>query len=89
MDALYIPSAADTAAGLVTLVLTSTGAASCAVVTDTMKITITNAPVTDIPADTIYACSNNPDSHFQEQFTEQLLRVNGPLQEMVLSVPIT
>lgn len=60
MDALYIPSSADTAAGTVTLVLTSTGAATCAVVTDTMKITITNAPVANIVADTIYACSNNP-----------------------------
>lgn len=60
MDALYVPSAADTAAGTVKLVLTSTGALNCNVVTDTMVVTITDAPVADALDDTIYVCSNNP-----------------------------
>lgn len=61
LDAIYIPSAADTTAGIVTLVLTSTGAATCNVVTDTMVVTITESPVADISVDSIYVCSNNPN----------------------------
>ncbi|MEX1002805.1 MAG: PKD domain-containing protein [Crocinitomicaceae bacterium] len=61
LDAQYIPSSADTTAGSVQLVLTSTDNASCIVETDTMTITITDAPVVNIPEDTIYVCSNNPD----------------------------
>ncbi|MBI3136859.1 MAG: gliding motility-associated C-terminal domain-containing protein [Bacteroidetes bacterium] len=60
LDALYVPSAADTTAGIVTLVLTSTGAANCNVVTDTMVVTISDAPVVNAVDDTIYVCSNNP-----------------------------
>ena len=59
LNATYIPSAADTAAGSVDLVLTSTGIGSCAPETDTMTVTITPAPVADIAPDTIYVCSNN------------------------------
>jgi gliding motility-associated-like protein len=61
MDAVYSPSAADTAAGFVTLVLTSTGAAQCNVETDTMVITITDSPVVSAGVDTIWVCANNPD----------------------------
>lgn len=61
MDAIYIPSPADTAVGSVTLVLTSTGAAACNVVSDTMIVTITESPVAEASVDTIYACSNNPN----------------------------
>lgn len=61
LDATYVPSPADTTAGTVTLVLTSTGAASCNIVSDTMVVTITDSPVATISgADTIYVCSNNP-----------------------------
>lgn len=60
LNADYIPSAADTAAGSVTLVLTSTGFGACNAVTDTMQITITNTPVVDAGVDTISVCENNP-----------------------------
>jgi gliding motility-associated-like protein len=61
LDAVYIPSAADTVAGSVTLVLTSTNVGSCNVATDTMVVTITGAPTVDAGVDTIWVCSNNPD----------------------------
>jgi gliding motility-associated-like protein len=61
MNAIYTPSAADTAAGSVTLVLTSTGAAQCSVESDTMVITITDSPVVSAGVDTIWVCANNPD----------------------------
>ncbi len=61
LDAIYIPSPADTIAGVVTLVLTSTNNGSCLAVTDTMNITITTAPTVDAGVDTVYVCSNNPD----------------------------
>lgn len=60
MNAVYVPSAADTTAGSVTLVLTSTGASTCNVVTDTMIVTITDSPLAEAVDDTIYACANNP-----------------------------
>ncbi len=44
MNATYIPCPADTAAGSVTIVLTTTGNGLCLAVTDTMIITYTNAP---------------------------------------------
>lgn len=61
LNAMYIPSNADTANGLVTLVLTSipNPLNSCLVVSDTMNITITKAPVVAISSDTISVCSNN------------------------------
>ncbi|MBK6526618.1 MAG: hypothetical protein IPG07_14375 [Crocinitomicaceae bacterium] len=61
MDAVYVPSPADTASGVVTLVLTSTGASNCNVVKDTMVITITDSPVAEASVDTIFVCSNNPN----------------------------
>lgn len=61
LNATYIPSAADTAAGSVTLVLTSTNFGTCNAVTDTMNVTITTAPIVDAGPATISVCSNNPD----------------------------
>ena len=61
LNAVYSPSPADTTAGSVTLVLTSTGLTSCNVETDTMVITITNAPVVSAGPDSIFVCANNPD----------------------------
>ncbi len=45
LNATYVPSTADTSAGSVILVLTSTNNGGCAPVTDTLKITYTNLPV--------------------------------------------
>ena len=61
LNAVYIPSSADTALGLISLVLTSTGPISCNPESDTMMVTITDAPVATISQDTIYACANNPN----------------------------
>jgi gliding motility-associated-like protein len=59
LNATYLPSSADTAAGTVTLILSSTY--SCAVVTDAMMVTITDAPFVSAGAD-VYVCSSNPDA---------------------------
>ncbi|MCH2223629.1 MAG: PKD domain-containing protein [Crocinitomicaceae bacterium] len=56
----YIPSPADITAGTVQLILTSTGAATCADESDTMNIQITSAAVVDAGVDTIFVCENNP-----------------------------
>ncbi|MBI3501119.1 MAG: PKD domain-containing protein [Bacteroidetes bacterium] len=61
LNAVYHPSAADTTAGTVTLVLTTTGVGSCSPATDTMKVTITHAPVANAGAD-ISVCSNNANA---------------------------
>lgn len=61
LNAVYIPSNADTVAGNVTLVLTSTAQGTCGAETDTMQIVITGSPIVNIPQDTIYVCSNNPN----------------------------
>ena len=61
LNASYIPSGSDSLAGSVTLVLSATNYASCLIETDTMVITITNAPYVDAGADTVLVCSNNPD----------------------------
>lgn len=61
LNALYIPSPADTVAGTVSLVLTSTNNGSCVQETDTMMVTITTAPTVEAGADTITVCSNNAD----------------------------
>jgi len=59
LNASYIPSNADTAAGTITLTLTSTG--GCVVVTDNLTLTITDAPGANAGAD-IFVCANNPDA---------------------------
>jgi len=53
----YNPSAADVAAGSVSLTLTSTGNGNCAVVNDVIQFTITPAPVAN-PGPTINTCVN-------------------------------
>lgn len=60
LNASYVPSSADTAAGSVTLVLTSTNFGSCNAVTDSMTITITNIPYADAGPVSQSVCSNNP-----------------------------
>jgi len=59
LTAMYTASAADTAAGQVTLVLTSTNNGGCAAVTDSMKITITNAAGVNAGPATTSVCANN------------------------------
>lgn len=59
LNASYIPSSADTAAGTVTLVLTSSDGGTCANESDTMTISITNAPIVDAGAITVSVCKNN------------------------------
>ncbi|MBS1634476.1 MAG: PKD domain-containing protein [Bacteroidetes bacterium] len=56
LNATYIPSAADTASGNVTITLSSTN--GCVVVTDNLGITITDAPVANAGANTS-VCANN------------------------------
>ncbi len=59
LNAVYVPSPADTVAGMISLVLTSTDAGECANESDTMTVTITFAPIVDAGADTISVCKNN------------------------------
>ena len=59
LDGTYIPSDADTTAGTVTLVLTSSGATACNHETDTMVLTITPAPFVDAGPATMDVCENN------------------------------
>lgn len=58
MNAGYIPSTADTAAGSVTIFLTTTGNGNCLQVTDTMKISFIRAPYVSAGAD-INLCPNS------------------------------
>lgn len=57
-NADYFPSDADTSAGVVQLVLTTTDNGVCSAVTDTVQLTITPAPVVD--AGPASVCANNP-----------------------------
>jgi gliding motility-associated-like protein len=61
LNTSYIPSTADTAAGTVTLYLTTTGNGSCLAASDSIVITITDAPIVNAGA-TIFRCSNNPNA---------------------------
>lgn len=56
----YHPSTADTAAGSVKLVLTSTANGICAAERDTMLITITKPPLVNAGPATFSLCANNP-----------------------------
>lgn len=60
LNAMYLPSASDTALGLVKLILTSTGSGICALERDTMKITITPAPYVNAGPMSYSVCANNP-----------------------------
>ncbi|HPF66473.1 MAG TPA: hypothetical protein PLC20_02245, partial [Flavobacteriales bacterium] len=59
VNAVYTPTAAELAAGSVTLTLTSTGNGSCLPVNDAMTITFTPAPIVDAGAGGA-VCSNSP-----------------------------
>jgi len=60
MNATYTPSSADTAAGTVTITLTTTGNGLCNAVTDAMVITITGKPIVNAGINSV-ACKNNPN----------------------------
>lgn len=59
LNATYLPSSADTAAGLVSLILTSTNFGACNTVRDTMEVTITDIPYANAGAPTQSVCENN------------------------------
>jgi gliding motility-associated-like protein len=61
LNGTYIPSAADTANGTVTLYLASTGNGQCLAVIDSMVVTISNAPIVSAGSD-IFVCANNPNA---------------------------
>lgn len=56
----YIASGADTAAGIIKLVLSSTNNGYCNMVTDTMVVTFTDPPNVNAGPATITRCINNP-----------------------------
>ncbi len=57
----YIPSSADTASGTVYLILTSLHSPSlCALMKDTMKVTITKPPLVNAGPTSMSLCINNP-----------------------------
>lgn len=59
LNAQYVPSAADLAAGQVKFALTSSNSGNCAAASDTMVVTFTNAAVVNAGPDTITVCANN------------------------------
>jgi gliding motility-associated-like protein len=60
LNGLYHPSSADTTAGSVKLILTSTGNGICAAERDTMQITINKPPLVEAGPTTFSLCANNP-----------------------------
>jgi gliding motility-associated-like protein len=60
MSTTYIPSNADTAAGSVKIILTTSGNGNCNATKDTMLVTITNAPSISAGADA-NVCLNSPN----------------------------
>lgn len=60
LNATYIPTAGEIAAGTVTLTLTTTGNGTCNALNDAMTITITPAPTVDAGIDQT-VCENNAD----------------------------
>ncbi|MBU1720378.1 MAG: PKD domain-containing protein [Bacteroidetes bacterium] len=60
LDAIYRPSDADTAAGIITLVLTSTNNGLCVEVTDTLILTINDAAIVSAGSD-VTVCASNAD----------------------------
>lgn len=61
MNATYTPTAAERAAGTVTLTLTTTGNGSCVAASDQVVITITPSPTVNAGPDQT-KCGNNPDA---------------------------
>ncbi|MBZ0204810.1 MAG: gliding motility-associated C-terminal domain-containing protein [Flavobacteriales bacterium] len=59
LNAVYTPTAAEIAAGSVTLTLTTVGNGLCSAVNDQMVVTITPAPVVDA-GQPLQSCANNP-----------------------------
>ncbi|MBK7113654.1 MAG: gliding motility-associated C-terminal domain-containing protein [Flavobacteriales bacterium] len=59
LNAVYTPSAAERAAGTVTLTLTSAGNGNCNAVNDAVTYTITPSPTANAGADQVL-CTNNP-----------------------------
>ncbi|MBS1569458.1 MAG: gliding motility-associated C-terminal domain-containing protein, partial [Bacteroidetes bacterium] len=59
LNAVYTPTAAEIAAGTVTLTLTTVGNGTCSPVSDQMVLTITPAPVVDAGLP-VQSCANNP-----------------------------
>jgi gliding motility-associated-like protein len=60
LNATYTPTAAELAAGTVTLTLTTTGNGTCTAITDNTVITYTPSPVVNAGADQS-VCGNNPN----------------------------
>ena len=60
LNASYTPSNADTAVGLVMLILTSTNNGGCLAVADTMYLQVNPGPIVNAGAD-LFTCSNNPN----------------------------
>ena len=59
LNATYLPSNADTTAGSVKIILTSTGNGICLLARDTMKVTITKAPSANAGPASVSVCTNN------------------------------
>jgi gliding motility-associated-like protein len=68
LNATYTPTAAERAAGTVTLTLTSTGNANCNAVSDQVTFSITPAPTANAGVDQTL-CSNNPVAALNGSFT--------------------
>ncbi len=58
LNAVYLPSNADTGLGTITLTLTTTGNGNCSTVSDNMVITIADAPTANAGADKILCADN-------------------------------
>ena len=59
LNGTYLPSTADTLAGTVKLILTSTGTGICTLERDTMKITFTKPPFVNAGPASVTVCANN------------------------------
>jgi gliding motility-associated-like protein len=72
LNPAYTPSAAEIAAGTVTLTLTTTGNGNCLAVSDQMVITIAPAPVVNAGPDMVICANNN-----QIQLNGSVLNAGG------------
>ncbi len=68
MNAVYTPTAAERAAGTVTLTLTTVGNGNCNAVSDAVTFTITPSPTVNAGADAT-RCANNPAVALNGSFT--------------------
>jgi hypothetical protein len=68
LNAIYVPSNADTAAHTITLTLTSAHNGACAAVSSNLTLTITPAPVAEA-GNNVSACANNPNVALHGTFT--------------------